>query len=206
MVAIKCMQKTRANQSRDITIGKVQREAAALLRAQRCPTVVRMLGRFEDAEGVQIVMELCKGGDLRRHVERYGTLDEPSLAIVAWQVLSMLQACHRLGILYSDVKPGNFCFVREERRALGDPHASGAGVPLRIKAVDFGCSQLVGKGRLSKRTGTLAYMAPEVFQQNYSYKVGQRGCVGQRRTGMRMQAACPHAPPLHLLFLGHCKE
>lgn len=165
-VAVKTIPKNREKQSRSVTLEKISREVSCLQLAQSCPGVVQLIDCFEDEDNVHLVTELCGGGDLKRYVEAHGALDEAALALVAAQILQTIKLCHTVDILYSDVKPANFCLTdlrafREKRR-----------VPNLLKAVDFGCSQhFQGPNRRSsKRSGTLGFLAPEVFAQNYSHK------------------------------------
>jgi serine/threonine protein kinase len=75
-----------------------------------------------------------------------------------------------------DIKPGNFCLKTQGALLSSQPKAGA------IKAIDFGCSQSVGGGvgeigeeggeglqrgsrRLSKRSGTPAFMSPEIFNK-----------------------------------------
>lgn len=44
-------------------------------------------------------------------LQTYGPLDEASLALVAFEVLKIVKACHDMGILHGDVKPANFCLT-----------------------------------------------------------------------------------------------
>ncbi|KAK9786279.1 hypothetical protein WJX73_009097, partial [Symbiochloris irregularis] len=45
-----------------------------------------------------------------------------------------------------------------------------------LKAVDFGCSQAVLPGSLSRRTGTPVFMAPEVYAKNYGLPADMWSC------------------------------
>lgn len=164
-VAVKTLPKVRGAHSRASTIAKIQKEVQLHQRLSEVPRVAQLLDLYEDAESVHMVCELCPGGDLKQHVETHGTLDEHTLAQIAFEVLSTVKAFHARGILYADVKAANFCLM--DQQAFLDR----APMPFHVKAVDFGCSQLIGNHRLSKRTGTLAYMAPEVFSKSYAHKV-----------------------------------
>ena len=63
----------------------------------------------------------------------------------------------------ADMKPANLC--------LKEPHKCGSDKPMQLKAIDFGTSQNCGPHhRLSKWSGTLTFLAPEVYAQDYSYK------------------------------------
>ncbi|KAG1664778.1 hypothetical protein FOA52_013630 [Chlamydomonas sp. UWO 241] len=176
--AVKTMRKVRGLATREASLRKIKREARLMRMAQSCQGVVQLVDCFEEAEFVHLVTEVCRGGDLKKHVEAHGPLSERMLAHTACEVLKIVRDMHALGIVYADVKPANFCLADEwVESASGDSVADSAAgeVGWRIKAIDFGCSQLFGpeagrSPRLSKRTGTLAFMAPEIFDHDFSAK------------------------------------
>jgi hypothetical protein len=92
----------RGSHSRASTIAKIQKEAQLHQRLSEVPRVAQLLDLYEDAESVHMVCELCPGGDLKQHVETYGTLDEHTLAQIAFEVLSTVKAFHARGILYGE--------------------------------------------------------------------------------------------------------
>lgn len=114
---------------------------------------------FEDERDVHIVMELCEGAALTDAVSAGRLADERDVAIIVSSILRFIAQCHGKGIVYRDVKPDNFLFVRDE-------------VTSPIKATDFGLSirHSSGEAPLTSRSGTPAYMAPEVIMQSYSSK------------------------------------
>lgn len=154
-LAIKIMSKYRSYESYDVTIGKIDNEVRALKNMSKCKYVAQFIDSYEDEDSVKIVMEYCSGGDLNSYVEKYGTLTEPQLATVAFQILTMLKYCQEYGIVFADIKPANFCLL--------DPFPN----LLTLKAIDFGCIRHeVGRSLV----GTPAFMSPEVFARNFSYK------------------------------------
>ena len=79
--------------------------------------------------------------------------------------------------MFSDVKPANFMLkfkLDEETNAEDSSH------PLVVKGIDFGCSQRLGDpeehNMLTKRTGTPAYWAPEVFMRYYNHQADVWSC------------------------------
>lgn len=169
-VAVKVLPKHRPKLSRGKVVEKLAREVHILQRLQPCPRVVALEGCYEDHDSVAVVTEACMGGDLQKYSDTHGPLTERSLALVALEVLSMISSCHQLGVLHGDVKPANFCIKDEHRH----PYCTSDAALLRspwLLAIDFGCSQLHhGFPRLSKRSGTPVYMAPEIFNRSYSFE------------------------------------
>jgi calcium/calmodulin-dependent protein kinase I len=169
-VAIKVLSKSRPQQTRARTVGKLLREAECLARVQSCDNVVSLRGIFEDSSSAYLVMDHCSGGDLEQLLERHGPLQEHQVAAVLWEVLKVVSACHAAGVCHGDIKPANFLLARKLPRSL---HLVPAGArpddgPWLI-AIDFGCAQLAPPmKKLSRRTGTPVYMAPEVFQRKYT--------------------------------------
>lgn len=65
----------------------------------------------------------------------------------------------------------NFCIKDEYRHPYCASHAALFRTPW-LKAIDFGCSQMHFRNtRLTKRSGTPVYMAPEIFRRDYSSEV-----------------------------------
>lgn len=111
-------------------------------------------GGASDSVGVGngfIVMELVRGGTLRRRLEAEGP--SPALAAqLAIELGSALAYLHTDGIIHRDLKPENILLARSGHDAV------------TTKLVDFGIAQLLGDERLTvgrSILGTAAYLAPE---------------------------------------------
>ncbi|KAG1655808.1 hypothetical protein FOA52_003681 [Chlamydomonas sp. UWO 241] len=164
-VAIKKLTKTRDGLSRECSLKKIALEADLIRRVQNCRGVVRLLEVFEDEDHAYMVEERCFGGDLEAIVTANGVLDEPTLRDVAREVMATLAACHAQGIVYADVRPTNFC-VTGVTVPGQQPSVVGS-----VRAIDFGASRMLGQDqRLYTRTGTPAYFAPEVFDEDFGPK------------------------------------
>ena len=105
-----------------------------------------------DAHGVKfITMEYLEGEDLRAILRRRGKVSPAEAVEIMEQVVSGLEAAHRLGIVHRDLKPGNIM--------LGDDG--------RVHVMDFGLARsLAGDGmtRTGTMLGTMEYMSPEQAQ------------------------------------------
>lgn len=79
-------------------------------------------------------------------------MSERQAALVIYECLKVIAACHAEGLVHGDVKPANFLLKQRMRNPLALIE-SGA-VRGWLKAIDFGCSQDTRGAQLSRRTGT----------------------------------------------------
>ena len=130
------------------------------------PGVVGILDCFEDAHHYYLVMELCLGKELfDRIIDNFEANDhksaynEQDAAIILRQIFETLTYIHSKGIAHCDLKPDNFMFLNPA------PDET-------IKIIDFGLAKH-SSGRsaeaLSEAVGTSIFMAPEVYQENYTF-------------------------------------
>lgn len=74
------------------------------------------------------------------------SISERHLALIAYEVLKIIKACHDVGLLHGDIKPANFCLKHKTRNPLFSNDSSVNRLPW-LKAIDFGCSQHLGRCR-----------------------------------------------------------
>eukprot|EP00927_Polykrikos_kofoidii_P079858 TRINITY_DN76694_c0_g1_i1.p1 TRINITY_DN76694_c0_g1~~TRINITY_DN76694_c0_g1_i1.p1 ORF type:complete len:626 (+),score=118.07 TRINITY_DN76694_c0_g1_i1:129-2006(+) len=118
------------------------------------PNIARLVDVYEVKDEVSILMECVEGGELFDKLAKIKRFGEREAAQITRQILMALNYMHRRGILHGDIKPENF--MCEEK---GDC----------IKLIDFGFSQFVDFAvRLEKPCGTIAYIAPEALELDFS--------------------------------------
>ncbi|KAJ8604645.1 hypothetical protein CTAYLR_006518 [Chrysophaeum taylorii] len=129
-----------------------------VLRRVDHPHIVHLREAFWEDTRLVLVMELCEGTALSSLA---GTLEEPTVASVAAQLLRALAYLHARGIVHRDLKLDNVMATREDAR-------------VSAKLVDFGLSrrtlievwcvdqQWETKKVAVKAAGTLSTAAPEV--------------------------------------------
>jgi serine/threonine-protein kinase len=143
-VAVKILN---ANASRDAaTVTRFQREADTARRLEH-PHIVRILDVGSSRGRHYIMMELVRGGSLRRLLDRSDAPPARVLAVLA-EVASALAFAHAEGVVHRDVKPENVLLTR-------------AG---RAKVADFGLARAVDQSSLTTEgriVGTAIYMSPE---------------------------------------------
>lgn len=153
---------------------KLDTELATMRSLRSNSVAVRAFSAFEDDVSVHIVMELCRGGSLQQRLKMEGALEEKEAAVVMFCALHFLRGCHEQGVVYRDIKPENFMYVQHRQATSLEFLQRNL-----CKVVDFGQAvHLDGDcGVLNRRSGTPAYMAPEVIKQCYGAKADM-WCAG----------------------------
>jgi serine/threonine kinase 32 len=112
------------------------------------PFLCNLRYSFQDIEYLYIVVDLMNGGDLRFHITRK-TFTEEAVRFWLSELACALRYIHGQGIVHRDVKPDNVLLDSEGHVHLADFNV----------ASDFSPSKL-----LTSKSGTLAYLAPEVYE------------------------------------------
>jgi serine/threonine protein kinase len=147
--------------------GNLLREKAILERV-RHPLIANMIAAFQDDTNIYMILDWLPGGDLRYHIRTTGALPEDAILSIAAELVCVLVALHSQGVVHRDVKPANVVLDAEGHVHLVDFNV--AGVILPMHGVGDGGSKCVSDSEpldaysrpFRRRTGTVAYMCPEV--------------------------------------------
>lgn len=119
------------------------------------PHVARLVDVYESPEQLALVMECMSGGELFGRVQKLKRFTEQAAADAARQMLLAVNYIHGIGVVHRDIKLENFLFEKPESDFL--------------KLIDFGFSKIWKPNTTMRLScGTLAYVAPEVLDQNYT--------------------------------------
>lgn len=139
-------------------------EVSALRLCQgRCPNAVQLKEALETDREVQIVTELCAGGDLLELLQQKGPLPEPAARLVFAQVATALRFCHDHGLVHLDIKPQNILLDCQPEALYSYASDAHMGPPVHVKLADFGLSIWLKCGATRGFRGTHGYAAPETY-------------------------------------------
>ena len=160
--ACKTIMKTKLPTEEDKEDAK--REVQILWHLKGHPNVVSVVGSFEDAKAIHIVMDVCKGGELFDKIIERGHYTEKDAAAMCRTMLRVIHHMHTLGVMHRDLKPENFLLSDNSRNAT-------------VKATDFGLSVFARPDeRFEDLVGSAFYVAPEVLQCDYSREADIWSC------------------------------
>ncbi|KAK9039942.1 hypothetical protein V6N11_015124 [Hibiscus sabdariffa] len=117
--------------------------------------IVELKGAYEDQNSVNLIMELCAGGELFDRIIEKGHYSEREAANLFRQIVMVVHNCHSMGVIHRDLKPENFLFLNKDDDSP-------------LKATDFGLSVFFKPGDVFKSlVGSAYYVAPEVLRRRY---------------------------------------
>ncbi|KAI3871316.1 hypothetical protein MKX03_002431 [Papaver bracteatum] len=104
---------------------------------------------------MQIVMELCEGGNLYDRMAARGPFTERIAANIFKTVVQVIDELHRHGVMHRDMKPQNLLLVDENENSV-------------LKVSDFGLSVCFEPGeKFDEVVGDIHYLAPEIINKHY---------------------------------------
>jgi calcium-dependent protein kinase len=158
--AVKVIQKDRVKD-----LKQLKREVVNM-RGLDHPNIVKLFQSFEDAHTVQLVLEICGGGELFHAITKVKRFAEYETSIIMAQMLRAVQYLHAVHICHRDLKPENFLFLTNKPIAQNT-----------LKLIDFGLScQCKPHQALKDMVGTTLYVAPQVLERRYNTKCDLWSC------------------------------
>ena len=128
-----------------------------ILRALDHPKIMKILDFFITENYYYIITDYCPGGELYKEINNT-KFKEPQAAYIIYQLLMIINYCHKMRIIHRDLKPENIMI--DERKPNNF---------LSVKLIDFGTAKIFSENtKLNTAIGTSYYMAPEVISRNYN--------------------------------------
>ncbi|KAJ4293748.1 Serine/threonine kinase [Collariella sp. IMI 366227] len=127
------------------------------------PFICNLRYSFQDIEYMYLVVDLMSGGDLRFHISRK-TFTEEAVRFWISELGCALRYIHGQGIIHRDVKPDNVLLDAD-----GHVHLTDFVCDFRLGIKDCAnsrknvASDIIPGKVLTSKSGTLAYLAPEVY-------------------------------------------
>ena len=135
-------------------------------------------GTDEDPDGgksAYLVMELLNGESLHERLFHEGPMSLDEAVDITKQIVSALDAAHRLNVVHRDLKPSNIFLIPDELLPRGE----------RVKVLDFGIAKAFAQGpEVADLTisgavlGTPSYMSPEQLRGDEVESVSDLYSVG----------------------------
>ena len=134
------------------------KEEAQTLAKFNHPSIVKILGYFEENDTAYFVMEYEEGIDLSEYMKQHGaSFTQEEILIIMMPILEGLKEVHKLNFLHRDIKPGNILIRKNASPIL----------------IDFGASKLA----LGEASKSITSMLTEGYAplEQYSTDIKKQG-------------------------------
>ncbi|KAG5482956.1 hypothetical protein LSCM1_06998 [Leishmania martiniquensis] len=168
-----------------------RRETRMLLMCEH-PNIVKFHASMQTTEDLLYVTELCEGGELLKHIERWGHIPLEAARHAIAELFSAVFYLHHgqkksstgpggltmkpLTVIHRDIKPENIMLTADKHLRLID---FGTAVVCE-SANDKAAGEESGNGRAQTFCGTTYYMSPELLENSYTCSASDYwgcGCV-----------------------------
>jgi len=122
--------------------------------------ILSLIDYFETEDNLYLITDLARGGDLWNKVSAEGRLDEDTVKRILKQLVKSVEFLHCHNIVHHDIKAENIFFISSDHK--------------NILLGDFGLARILNSNeKMHDVSGTLSYMAPEMFdrEQGYSFPI-----------------------------------
>ena len=135
-----------------------------VLKALDHPNIIKLFDCYQDKSYYYMVEEYCSGGDLFDYIQKEKFFTERKAGTIFNQLLLAVNHLHKKRIVHRDLKPENIVLIESKNKDV------------YIKLIDFGTSITIKGKNLTQELGTIYYIAPEVFMNNYNEKADIWSC------------------------------
>ncbi|KAK0587180.1 hypothetical protein LWI29_018720 [Acer saccharum] len=136
-------------------IEDVRREVQIMHHLTGHRNIVELKAAYEDRHSVNLIMELCAGGELFDRFIAMGHYSERATANLCRQMVTVVHYCHSMGVMHRDLKAENFLLLSADEDSP-------------LKATDFGLSVFFKPGEVFRDLVVSAYyVASEVLRRSY---------------------------------------
>ena len=140
------------------------------------PNIIKLFDCYYDNNYYYMVEEYCSAGDLYDYIRKQKFFSEKKAAYIMNQLLSAVNYLHKKSIVHRDLKPENIVFITTKSEKEKGKDKKDDAKDIFIKLIDFGTSVHLKSGNLTQELGTIYYIAPEVFKNNYNEKADIWSC------------------------------
>lgn len=129
------------------------------------PNIMKIYQFFNREHRFYLICEYIEGQELFEKITKHKYFNEEYAARYMHQIVSGVNYLHKKGVTHRDLKPENILVQLEEKSSEN------------IKIIDFGtCAVINPNEKLTKKTGTSFYIAPEVLLGTYNEKCDIWSC------------------------------
>ena len=148
----------------------------ALLRSLDHPNIIKLYEFYRDDKCYYLISEFCEYGDMFELIQGSDVddrLEEPQVAHIMKQILSVVSYCHSNDIINRDLRPENILIDSYEIH-----NVQNTDLPFYyIKVNDFKSARTFKNSKnLNKKVGNPYYIAPEVLKRKYNEKCDIWSC------------------------------
>lgn len=152
LYAMKVLSKEKINEQFLIKYAFAEKNIMAEMTKVNHPYVVKIKYTFQTVDNLYMIMQFCSGGDLSQYLELEGCFPEEKAKAYICEIICAIEALHRQGIIFRDLKPDNIVLDADGHALLTDFGLSRQGISGPFTGADSFC-------------GSYAYLAPEMIKK-----------------------------------------
>ncbi len=147
-IAIKLLKKGLSQN--DVAVERLKQEAQVAMMLTH-PSVMRLINFEKNGDYAFLLMEYVEGRPMDDMLKGGRKIAEKIVAQLAFRISEALDYAHEKGIVHRDIKPANIMVSPDGKQ---------------VKLMDFGIARTLtaGDGARPNIAGTIAYIAPEIFE------------------------------------------